>query len=541
MTRLRAVTLWLLVVATTAGSVRITMHTGVPAVWAANGIAVCAVLAAPARRRWAVLVVGTAVATTLGNLLGSRPPTMAVAFGLDNTAEVLAVVLVLTWRTGPSYALASWSDLRRTVAACALGAVVFACGSVAVLGLLGAGAGPAWAAWAAWSVGSHLAGTLVIVPLAARRAGASALPARAEVVSQVVVLAVALTAVCTATFSTNAAAFLLVPALLWAAARFPARWAGWELIGVAAVVIAFTLARLGPFVPEADPVSPHAMTTSVQTFLVLTALLTLAFSTSVSAERAAEHALRAALENERDLNHRLRQLDTIKSDFVANVSHELRTPLATIIGCTELLEDGAAGELSGLQADLVERMNRNSTRLLGLIEDLLTLGAVSDGRFAITATDVDLCSVVRQVLVDEVCPEDGRRVVDQLPQHPVAVGGDADQLVRLVGNLVGNALKFSPRDGRVTVAVRPHEGHVRLEVSDSGVGIAWEDQPLVFERFFRSRSSRDAQVPGTGLGLSIVRSIAEAHGAVAECDSTPGEGSTFTVTFPARSPVALAG
>lgn len=683
MSRLQAVTLWSLVVATTAGSVQITMHTGVPAVWAANGIAVCAVLPftrGDLRRRagspgpWLLLLPLVAVCTTAGNVLGGRHSPIAAAFGLTNAAEVLTVVVALTWRAEGRYTLASWPDLRRTIAASLLGALAFAGGSAVVNAALTSGAS---LSWAAWSLGSHLAGLLVVVPLAAVRAPSTVRPPRAEVVGQLAVLAVALAATFTTTFSDNAT-FLLVPALLWAAARFPAAWVTRQLAALAVVVTALTLAQLGPFVDLRAPGSAHAMTTSVQTFLVLSALLTLAFSTSAAAERAAvtrylrqeagmghllesaqgtafvatdahgritlfntgaerllgydsdevvgvltplqfhltdeveararelgmepgfgvvmapsdgadqfpeeqwtwvgkdggrrvvslsravvrdhwgrpaaylviardvtedlaaERALRTALATERDLNQRLRELDVAKSDFVANVSHELRTPLATIIGCTELLEDGVAGDLTDAQGDLVEKVNRNGARLLGLIEDLLTLGAVSEGHFAITATDVDLCAVVEEVIAD-LPPHDARRVAVDLPTHPVAVGGDHAQLARLVGNLVANACKFTPRGGRIRVAVRPGCEKVRLEVVDTGVGIAWEDQPLVFERFFRSRSTREAELPGTGLGLSIVREIAEAHGALADCVSTPGAGSTFSVTFPARSPVALAG
>jgi signal transduction histidine kinase len=680
MSRLRAVTLWLLVLATTAGSVRITMRTGVPAVWAANGIAAWALLGLPSRARarstqvsWPALLPLVLLCTTVGNMLGGRPAPIAGALGLVNTAEVVVLVLALRWRTDGSYTLASWPDLRRTVGACVLGGLVFAVGATIVMTAMGTGFD---LSWSAWSVGSHLAGSLVVLPLAADRSPVTARPPAPEVICQVAVLVIALTAVFTSTFNGNAT--FLVPALLWAAARFPPSWASRQLAAVAVVVTALTLADLGPFVMRGPAHTPHAMTTSVQTFLVLSALLTLAFSTSVAAERAAvarylrqeagmgrllesaagtafiatdvhgritlfntgaerllgydsdevvglatpldfhlagevdaraaelgmeagfpavvaanagddefqdrhwtwvckdgrqrvvslsraivrdhwgrpnaylliardvteslaaEQALRSALATERDLNQRLRELDVAKSDFIANVSHELRTPLATIIGCTELLEDGVAGELSTAQGDLLERINRNGVRLLGLIEDLLTLGAVSQGQFAITSSDVDLCAVVRQS-VAALAPDDVRRVAIDVPPSAVAVGGDPDQLLRLVDNLLGNACKFTPSGGQIRIGVRPGCDAVRLEVTDTGVGIAWEDQPLVFERFFRSRSTREAELPGTGLGLSIVRSIAEAHGAVVECVSTPGAGSTFAVAFPTRSPVALAG
>ena len=656
------------------------MHTCVPAVWAANGIAAWALLRLPSRAgarsteiSWPALLPLVLLCTTVGNILGGRPSPIAGAFGLANTAEVVALVLALRWRNDGAYTLASWPDLRRTVTACVLGGLVFTVGATVVVTTIGTGFD---LSWSAWSLGSHLAGSLVVLPLAAGRSPVSARPPAAEVVCQVAVLMIALTAVFTTAFNGNAT--FLVPALLWAAARFPASWASRQLAAVAVVVVALTLAELGPFVTMGPAHTAHAMTTSVQTFLVLASLLTLTFSTSVAAERAAvgrylrqeagmgrllesaagtafiatdvhgritlfntgaerllgydsdevvglatpldfhlaeevdaralelgmeagfpavmaanadddqfqdrhwtwickdgrqrvvslsraivrdhwgrptaylviardvteslaaEHALRSALATERDLNQRLRELDAAKSDFVANVSHELRTPLATIIGCTELLEDGVAGALSTAQGDLLERINRNGVRLLGLSEDLLTLGAVSEGQFAITACDVDLCSVVRRS-VGTLTPEDARRVAVDLPPHAVAVGGDEEQLMRLVDNLLENACKFTPSGGRIRIGVRPGCDVVRLEVTDTGVGIAWEDQSLVFERFFRSRSTRDAELPGTGLGLSIVRSIAEAHGAVADCISTPGAGSTFSVAFPARSPVALAG
>ena len=261
----------------------------------------------------------------------------------------------------------------------------------------------------------------------------------------------------------------------------------------------------------------------------------------VSDRRSGELALRAALEKEREANQRMQAVDRAKDDFVSTVSHELRTPLTSIIGYTEMLNDGITGPLTTLQHDLVEKIDRNGNRLLSLVEDLLTLSRVANGSFQLEHAPTDFALAVHRAC-SEVAPAacaQGVRVEVNLPQQPVTVVGDTEHLERLVFNLVSNAVKFSERDGVVQVALEQIQHLAVLSVSDTGLGIPAEEQANLFQRFFRSSVATQRAIQGTGLGLNIVASIAEAHQGAVDFESVPGRGTTFRFRIPVEGPVAV--
>lgn len=254
----------------------------------------------------------------------------------------------------------------------------------------------------------------------------------------------------------------------------------------------------------------------------------------VTDRRAAEQALVFALDKERETNQRMLELDRAKGEFVSAVSHELRTPLTSIVGYTELLSDDHADNLTETQHQLVERIDRNGTRLLHLVEDLLTLARVEDGSLALDRVPTDLREAVR-VATDEVAhaAHQGRvnlRVT--LPPDPVIIEGDAAHLERLVLNLASNAVKFTDAGGRVEVSLRTVGDVAELRISDTGMGIPLEEQGRLFQRFFRSSLATEHAIQGTGLGLHIVRSIAEAHHGQIDFESAPGIGTTFRFSVP---------
>jgi hypothetical protein len=265
---------------------------------------------------------------------------------------------------------------------------------------------------------------------------------------------------------------------------------------------------------------------------------------------------RAALDRERRVVEELTALDQTKNDFVSSVSHELRTPLASVLGYAEMLEDGAAGELTTRQRDLVARIDRNGRRLLELIEDLLVNSRIESDRLDLDLRRCDLADVVAQAW-DGLRPLSERRDLDlsiDIAAKPLWVRGDPVALERVTMNLLSNAVKFTPDGGSVEVSLRAGDGHLttspdgpavatagtdgigpsaRLVVRDSGIGIPSADLEKVFRRFYRSKTATDQAIQGTGLGLSIVRAIVEGHGGTIEVVSTPGAGATFTVTLPA--------
>ncbi|HET7735701.1 MAG TPA: ATP-binding protein [Nocardioidaceae bacterium] len=257
----------------------------------------------------------------------------------------------------------------------------------------------------------------------------------------------------------------------------------------------------------------------------------------VTERRLQEAQLRAAVEREREAVEQLALLDRAKSDFVASVSHELRTPITSVLGYTELLDGGSLGPVTDGQHAVITRISRSSRRLLTLIEELLTLGRIEEGRLDIRRDEVDLGDVVasaREALEHQLAGR-GVAVSFSVPEEDVTVLGDERQLERVVVNLLGNAVKFTPDGGSVGLTVDVVEGRARLSVTDSGIGIPEDELPRLFERFFRSRISQERAIKGTGIGLWMVKQIVAAHGGSIELTSRVGEGTTVCVDLPLAS------
>ena len=220
---------------------------------------------------------------------------------------------------------------------------------------------------------------------------------------------------------------------------------------------------------------------------------------------------------------------------MATVSHELRTPLTSIIGKVEMLADGDHGDLSTGQAHGVEVIGRNSERLLILIEDLLTLSHIETG-----ALDLHREPTLVARLVDGVRSQVGpiaaaKSVALMLNCCPGTdtVVVDREQLDRALLNLLTNAVKFTPAGGTVTLQARREGADLVFTIADTGVGIPEDEQDRLFTRFFRSSVATRMAIQGTGLGLVIVKRIVEEHGGTISIVSTPGVGTTVTVTIPA--------
>lgn len=231
---------------------------------------------------------------------------------------------------------------------------------------------------------------------------------------------------------------------------------------------------------------------------------------------------------------RLREVDQVKDAFVSSVSHELRTPITSILGYTEMLEEGGYGALAPEQLDAVRRLSANSARLLSLIDDLLTLSRVQEEGLGFVDRVVDLREIVTAGSA-VVAPTLERRELElnvELPDAPIPFLGDRDMLERVVINLVGNAVKFTPEGGRVDVALLAEPEAVVLSVADTGIGIPPEEQERLFTRFFRSSLAQQQAIPGSGLGLSIARAIVDKHGGSMTVESQPGHGTTFRVRLP---------
>jgi signal transduction histidine kinase len=238
--------------------------------------------------------------------------------------------------------------------------------------------------------------------------------------------------------------------------------------------------------------------------------------------------------NEQELLTRLRALDAAKTDFMATVSHELRTPLTSISGYVELLRDAEPEELSDAQQRMLEVIARNVRRLRQLIEDILTLSRIENGGFRSEPGEVDFAQVIERA-VEEIGPVATKASVGLHAQvrGPLPLRGDGVQLDRVLANLLGNAVKFTPAEGTVTVRAQHDNGAAVLEVADTGMGIPEAEQNALFVRFFRATNAIRLAVPGTGLGLAICHKIVDNHGGTIVVDSIENVGTTVTVRIPA--------
>ncbi len=229
---------------------------------------------------------------------------------------------------------------------------------------------------------------------------------------------------------------------------------------------------------------------------------------------------------------RLKQLERTREEFVANVSHELRTPLSLIRGYVETLLDGAKDNPE-VATKFLETIHRNSGRLQFLIEDLLTISELESGRLKMNLRPVQLRPLVEKVLEDFETQADTRRVTltNELPE--LTAQADANRLHQLLGNLIGNAIKYGRPDGKVRVsASRTDDGMIQVCVRDDGPGIPAESLDRVFERFYRVDKARSREQGGTGLGLAIVKHIVQGHGGKVWVESEPGQGAAFYFTLP---------
>jgi len=237
--------------------------------------------------------------------------------------------------------------------------------------------------------------------------------------------------------------------------------------------------------------------------------------------------------SEQELLTRLRALDAAKIDFMATVSHELRTPLTSISGYVELLRDAEPDDLSDAQRRMLEVIARNARRLRELIEDILTLSRIENGGFRSEPGEVDFARVIERAL-EEVGPAAAKASIGVHAEvrGPLPLRGDGVQLDRVLANLLGNAVKFTPAEGTVTVRARPDRGEAVLEVADTGMGIPEAEQNALFVRFFRATNAIRLAVPGTGLGLAICHKIVDNHGGTIVVDSIENVGTTVTVRIP---------
>ncbi len=242
---------------------------------------------------------------------------------------------------------------------------------------------------------------------------------------------------------------------------------------------------------------------------------------------------------------RLEELDKLKSNFLATMSHELRTPLTSVIGYAEMMSEGLAGPVTPEQREYLTTILGKADQLLSLITAVLDVASLESGQLAVERCVLSLSELVANEVATYQPQASRRGITIQLESAgETVVYGDRKKIRQVVSSLISNAVKFTPDRGRVGVAVQPGplEPHaegtpltaVQLVVTDSGIGISRDQVDKIFEPFFQVDSSSTRAFGGTGLGLTLAKAYVEAHGGRIWVDTTPGQGSTFTATFPTR-------
>ena len=234
-----------------------------------------------------------------------------------------------------------------------------------------------------------------------------------------------------------------------------------------------------------------------------------------------------------DKNLQLEIASQHKSEFLANMSHELRTPLNAVLGFSEVLLDRMFGEVNDKQDEYLQDIRESGSHLLSLINDILDLSKVEAGRLELELTDFDLPAAIEQalMLVRERAARRGITIDQAIDERLGDIRADERKVKQVLLNLLSNAIKFTPDGGRIEVRGAPVDRVVEVSVSDTGIGIAPEDQEAVFEEF-RQVGTVSRKIEGTGLGLALVRRFIALHGGRIWVNSALGVGSTFTFTLP---------
>lgn len=238
----------------------------------------------------------------------------------------------------------------------------------------------------------------------------------------------------------------------------------------------------------------------------------------------------------RDITER-RELDRLRDEFIATVSHELRTPLAAIMGYTETLLGERPGPLTPIQHRFLDYSYKSSQRLLKLVEELLTVSRIQRGKLELERQPFVPSQAVQDVLdmMNSLAQQKAvtLTVQDEWPAD-LQIVGDQNRLEQVLTNLLGNAIKFTPEAGQVTLRSQRTDQAWQIEVTDTGIGIPAAEIPKLFHRFQRASNATAEQIQGTGLGLYVCKAIVEAHSGQIELQSEVGQGATFTVTIPLR-------
>ena len=503
--------------------------------WPASGVLFFAVLASRGRRLAVSGVVVFAVA--LGNYLGGQPLELSIAYGFTNAMEAWVVVRILTG--GAAHAsFSTLVQIGRFLISVGIGTLLFSIVTAAAAAVI-AGADPALIASSL--ITSHASALFAIAPLALV---SPSIPLRVpawEPLVQTFAL-VFLTVVVFALAGGLALTFLIITTLMWGAYRLPPMTVALQTVALAIAATLATAGDIGPFALLLDTDRRGAIF-ALQLFIMTHAAAALFVSGQSADWNRAADSLAARERDATLVADELLQLNAQKDDFISAVSHELRTPVTSILGFSEQLVDGNLDP----ETDQASRIiHRNARRLADVIEDVLELSRLSTTEGSTRPpADLDLGVLLNNCIDDTLVLVPAARAVTvdrQLPDEPVIIRAVEQDLVRVFSNVLTNAVKFSPAEGTVVVALTaPAEAAwVEVRIDDEGPGIPLAEQEAVWERFYRVQSPQHRDVPGTGLGLPIVRALVELRiGGQVRLSSDGVSGTSVVVRIP-RSPLSIA-
>ena len=235
-------------------------------------------------------------------------------------------------------------------------------------------------------------------------------------------------------------------------------------------------------------------------------------------------------------NEELEEASRAKTHILSTATHELKTPLTSIIGYIDiiLMRQNKVGPLNEKQQRYLQTAQRNSYRLKSLVDDLLDISRIESGGLELTPAELELWPEIEEIVTGMQTQIDDKNIdlVLDIPQEICPVLADKLRLGQVISNLLSNACKYSPQGARVTIRAREEDAGIRIDVSDTGIGISPEDQERLFTKFFRADNSSTREVSGSGLGLYITKHLIEAHGGHIWASSQIGQGTTFSIIWP---------
>ena len=503
------------------------VHSSATAVWPPTGIAIAAVLLFGYRVAPAIFVGAFLVNITT---TGSVPSSLGIAFG--NTLEAVAAGFLVTRFAGGLATFVRARDiLRFSLLAGLVSTAISATIGVTSLVLTGSADSSQFGAiWLTWWLGDA-AGALIVTPLLVLWGTTRSLGPLAERLAESILLLLVVVATGALVFmypglSTYPLPFLCIPPLVWAAFRFGQREVATGVAILSAIAAWATVSGSGPFVMQSENESLILL----QAFMGMMAALTLPVAALVWERKAVEQERAALLDRERAARAEAEAANHTKDEFLAMLSHELRNPLAAIGNAAQVLVGFEKDAFASRAVEIIERQTKHLSRL---IDDLLDVARVMAGKIVLTRERMNLADAVQRSLAVIVGAGQLQNHQTDLVLEPVWVNADPARLSQVIENLIINAIKYTPARGLIRIQTLVEGDEAVLRVQDSGVGIAPELLPRVFELFTQGQRSLDRAQGGLGIGLTLVRRLVELHGGrVAAYSEGPAKGSSFVVCLP---------